>query len=224
MWYIRFICHFFVLTGYVSAYSYNSEDFFVFYKKKNIALMKPYFLYAVLLLAFKSFKNCLSGNALSGGNINCIINTILITRKSFISELWFLPCLLIAQNYAVDIAKGELFASLDSDDYIIPNALEIIWNEWNSISLNEKEQYSGIGVHCSMNSQGELIGDAYPNDHFVSNDLDISFKYHIKGEKWGVIRADIMKQFKNEEVKGHFYRNQQYGLELLKNTLKSYIY
>lgn len=109
----------------------------------------------------------------------------------------------IAQNYAVEIAKGELFAPLDSDDYIVPNALEIFWNEWNSISLNEKEQYSGIGVHC-MNSKGELIGDTYPNDRFVSNDLDISFKYNIKGEKWGVIRTDIMKQFKNEEVKGHF--------------------
>lgn len=55
-----------------------------------------------------------------------------------------------------------------------------------------------------MNSKGELIGDTSPNNRFVSNDLDISFKYNIKGEKWGVIRTDIMKQFKNEEVKGHF--------------------
>lgn len=55
-----------------------------------------------------------------------------------------------------------------------------------------------------MNSKGELIGDTYPKEKFISNDLDISFKYNIKGEKWGVIRTDIMKQFKNEEVKGHF--------------------
>lgn len=102
---------FFVLTGYVSAYSYNSEDFFAFYKKKNITLMKPYFLYAVLLLAFKGLKNCLSGNILSGENINCIINTILITRKSFISELWFLPCLLIAHCLMFFIAKRKTISS-----------------------------------------------------------------------------------------------------------------
>lgn len=109
----------------------------------------------------------------------------------------------IAQNYAVDIAKGELFVPLDSDDYIVPDALETFWNAWTNIPLNEKEQYSGIGVHC-MNSKGELIGDTYPEDRFISNDLDIYFKYNIKGEKWGTIRTDIMKEFKNQEVKGHF--------------------
>lgn len=102
---------FFVLTGYVSAYSYDSEDFFAFYKRKNITLMKPYFLYAIVLLAFKVLKNCLSGNALSGGNINCIINTILITRKSFISELWFLPCLLIAHCLMFFVAKRKTIFS-----------------------------------------------------------------------------------------------------------------
>lgn len=30
---------FFVLTGYVSVYSYDSEDFFAFYKKKNITFI-----------------------------------------------------------------------------------------------------------------------------------------------------------------------------------------
>ena len=102
---------FFVLTGYVSAYSYDSEDFFAFYKKKNITLMKPYFLYAVVLLLFKVLKNCLSGKTLSGGNINCIINTILITRKSFISELWFLPCLLIAHCLMFFVAKRKTIFS-----------------------------------------------------------------------------------------------------------------
>lgn len=58
--------------------------------------MKPYFFYGILLLTFKVFKTILVGNAISDEITNCILNTILITRKSFISELSFLPCLLIA--------------------------------------------------------------------------------------------------------------------------------
>lgn len=98
---------FFALTGYVSANSYNSADFCAFYKKKNNALMKPYFLYGALLLIFKSLKNYFLGNVISSGNINYIINTILITRKSFISELWFLPCLLVAHCLMFFVAKRK---------------------------------------------------------------------------------------------------------------------
>ena len=32
----------------------------------------------------------------------------------------------------------------------------------------------------------------------------MTFKCKIKGEKWGMIRTDIMREFKNIEVKGHF--------------------
>ncbi|OUN38712.1 hypothetical protein B5G28_08455 [Faecalibacterium sp. An77] len=109
----------------------------------------------------------------------------------------------VAQNRAVDIAKGELFVPLDSDDYIIPEALEIFWNAWVSISENERIDYSGVGVHC-MDQQGDMIGTPYPKDRMVSNDLEMHFKFRVDGEKWGVIRTDIMQKFKNVEVKGHF--------------------
>jgi len=109
----------------------------------------------------------------------------------------------VAQNRAVDVAKGELFAPLDSDDYIVPNALEILWNAWNDIPVSERKDNSGVGVHC-MDQNGNMIGTPYPAERVISNDLEMVFNYKIKGEKWGVIRTDIMQQFKNEEVKGHF--------------------
>lgn len=109
----------------------------------------------------------------------------------------------IAQNRAVDVAKGEMFVPLDSDDYIIAEALEIFWNAWLSIPENERWDYSGVGVHC-MDQNGNMIGTPYPQDRMVSNDLEMTFKCKIKGEKWGMIRTDIMREFKNIEVKGHF--------------------
>lgn len=109
----------------------------------------------------------------------------------------------VAQNRAVDIAKGELFVPLDSDDYIVPEALEIFWDAWISIPENERIDYSGVGVHC-MDQKGNMIGTPYPKDRMVSNDLEMTFKFKVNGEKWGMIRTDIMREFKNVEVKGHF--------------------
>lgn len=98
---------FFALTGYVSAYSYDGSDFCLFFKKKINALMKPYFLYAIILLFFKILKSYLSGSTANGGYVNCLANTMLITRKSYISELWFLPCLLIAHCLMFVIVKKK---------------------------------------------------------------------------------------------------------------------
>lgn len=82
----------------------------------------------------------------------------------------------------MDVAKGEMFVPLDSDDYIIAEALEIFWNAWLSIPENERWDYSGVGVHC-MDQNGNMIGTPYPQDRMVSNDLEMTFKCKIKGEK-----------------------------------------
>ena len=46
----------------------------------------------------------------------------------------------IAQNRATEIAEGELFLPLDSDDTIISTALEILWNAWMSINVEKREK------------------------------------------------------------------------------------
>lgn len=125
----------------------------------------------------------------------------------------------VAQNRAVDIAKGELFVPLDSDDYIIPEALEIFWNAWISIPENERVDYSGVGVHC-MDQKGDMIGTPYPKDRMVSNDLEMTFKFKVNGEKWGMIRTDIMREFKDVEVKGHFLSESTVWFRIAKKYQK----
>lgn len=128
----------------------------------------------------------------------------------------------IAQNKAVEIAKGLLFLPLDSDDTIVDNALEVLYEAWMSIPEQERESFSGIGVHCKDLS-GNLIGTKWPNGRIVSNDLEIVFKYHVKGEKWGPIRTDIMRKYKNAEVKGHFLSESTVWFRIAKHYKKLYI-
>ena len=51
----------------------------------------------------------------------------------------------IAQNHALDVARGELFLPLDSDDTVVDDAVETIVNEWNKIkSRLDFAEYSGL--------------------------------------------------------------------------------
>ncbi len=128
----------------------------------------------------------------------------------------------IAQNRALDLAEGELFLPLDSDDTIVPEALEIIWNAWVSIPEEQRSEFSGIGVHC-INQYGDRIGPAWPEDGMISNDLEIRFKYKITSEKWGPIRTDIMREYKNPEIKGHYFSESTVWYKIAQRYKKKYI-
>ena len=86
---------FFILTGIVSAYSYEKLKFKEFTIHKVKSLMVPYLIFAIPLLIYKLFRDYFNGNLKIDETM--ILNTVFITRKSFISGLWFLPCLLVAQ-------------------------------------------------------------------------------------------------------------------------------
>ncbi len=128
----------------------------------------------------------------------------------------------VAQNRALDVATGTMFLPLDDDDIIVPNALEILRDTWNTISENQREEYSGIGC-CCMNEKGEVIGDKYPENFLISNDLEIFFQHKIQGEKWGCIRTDIMRHFKNNEVKGHYLSENTVWFRIAQKYKKIYI-
>ena len=126
----------------------------------------------------------------------------------------------IAQNKALEIG-GELFLPLDSDDTILDNALEVMAKDWNDIPLEKRKLCSGLGYHC-QNQNGEIIGDFYPEDGMVSNDLEMHFKYKVHGEKYGPIRTDIMKLFPNPPVKGHYFSESTVWFRIADRYFKIY--
>lgn len=126
----------------------------------------------------------------------------------------------VAQNRALDAASGELFLPLDSDDVIVPNALSKLWSVWSEIKSDIG--YSGIGVHC-MDGNGKVIGDLWPKDEMDSNDLEMTFKHHVRGEKWGPIRTDVMRQCLNDEIAGHYLSESTVWFRIANNYKKRYV-
>ncbi|MDY0361366.1 MAG: glycosyltransferase family 2 protein [Desulforegulaceae bacterium] len=107
----------------------------------------------------------------------------------------------IAWNRAVKIARGELFVPADSDDAFVEDTLEFFYKKWQIYSKDEKEDLSGINVLCKDSLTENVVGDYFPFSGFLSNNLDLAYKYKVRGEKWGCIKVTALKQRVFPEVK-----------------------
>lgn len=93
---------------------------------------------------------------------------------------------------AIDIAQGEFMLTLDSDDECIPEALEILKQEYNAIPINKKSKISGVTVLCN-DQFGNLVGEPFPVSPFFSNTFKESLYYPKASEKWGFTKTEILK-------------------------------
>jgi glycosyltransferase involved in cell wall biosynthesis len=109
-----------------------------------------------------------------------------------------------AHNKVLQLAKGKFLLVLDSDDCCKDNAFEILLSNWNQIPEKNKESYIGVTGLCE-DQNGKVVGDYFPCSPFDSTSVEKYYKYNIKGEKWGMMRTDVLKQYKFPEKKSSFY-------------------
>lgn len=93
-------------------------------------------------------------------------------------------------NELVKCAQGEFILWCDSDDILMPNALEVLISTWNSISSNEKENFCGVTALCD--TKKGILGKAYPTDEYT----DISFN-----NLFNLLRSDLVIFTKSELLK-----------------------
>ena len=106
-----------------------------------------------------------------------------------------------AWNTGVDLARGQLFLSLDSDDACTPDALQVFHDAWQSIDPRRREAFTGV-CSLAMDPNGDVVGDSFPQDVFDSDSNTLRFKYHPRGDKWGFHRIDVAREFRFPEYEG----------------------
>src|SRR5690625_3745837 len=88
----------------------------------------------------------------------------------------------VAYNTATSYARGELLALLDSDDMMLPDALQALADAWYSIPEDERDGFAGVEGLCER-ADGQLHGSPFPADSMDSNYLEM-IRYHgVDGEK-----------------------------------------
>lgn len=95
-----------------------------------------------------------------------------------------------ALNKGISLAEGELFACLDSDDAIVPGALERLWKAW--ASRGDNNVVKTITCLC-MTQDGCVIGDPKIADHAVINPVDMFF--FCPAERWGCHELSALREF-----------------------------
>ena len=96
-----------------------------------------------------------------------------------------------AMNYSHPYIQGEFVLILDSDDYLIPDAVEFILKDWQKYV-----GVSSVGVlsYESGGGQGEIISDraSVPN-YYISDDIHFRVNQGVGGDRAEVVRTEIFK-------------------------------
>ena len=104
-----------------------------------------------------------------------------------------------AINNGVQLAKGELFFIVDSDDLLPHTALEVVVDHYKSIEDNNL--FAGVsGIDGYFD--GQNIGTGLPSEIIDCNSIDIRYKYHVKGDLKEVFRTSVIKEFPFPEIDG----------------------
>lgn len=102
-------------------------------------------------------------------------------------------------NEAVRQAKGELILWCDSDDWLLPHALQSIWQTWCSIPAERKDEFVGLTA-LAATERGVIVNPfSGINKNEISwNDL-VGF-HRISGDMLFCARADALKNNPFPEV------------------------
>jgi glycosyltransferase involved in cell wall biosynthesis len=99
-----------------------------------------------------------------------------------------------AHNAAVAMARGEMFMTLDSDDSLLPDALEKLARHWAAIPDSDKAAFAGVGGLC-LNEDGSVSGDEYPEPVIDADYLAMHARCKMNGERREALRTDVMRQY-----------------------------
>src|SRR5690606_33371174 len=96
-------------------------------------------------------------------------------------------------NFAHNFIFTELNMCVDSDDYLLDNAVEIILNEWGKVSSNSK--IAGM-VGLDIFKDGSIVGQKFP-DNLNFSKFSHFEKIGATGDKKFVYRTEVVKKYPN---------------------------
>lgn len=109
-----------------------------------------------------------------------------------------------AHNLSLRESRGELWLKLDSDDGCLPDALEKLKQQWDAIPQEQRQAFSGITGLC-QDQNGALVGLRFPHDPLDCSAAELEYRWKVRGEKWGFLRLDVLRQFPYpDDVPGNF--------------------
>lgn len=117
----------------------------------------------------------------------------------------------MAHNRGIELTHTELFVCVDSDDYIISNAVEVILNAWESV-----DEEDIIGLLAFRGTENGKPITVYNNTEVKSNSLKAFYdKGIISGDTMLIYNTQIMKKYRFPQFKNEKFVPEAYLYDLL---------
>ena len=107
----------------------------------------------------------------------------------------------VAHNTGVKLCDTELFVCVDSDDYLMPDAIEKTLSFWEM--NNHDDSIAGILSPRKMNTRSGMM-----NAPSISRMMDLYNKNQIVGETCLVFKTSVLKQFLFPETPGEKFMTE----------------
>lgn len=107
----------------------------------------------------------------------------------------------IAINLATDAARGEAFLTIDSDDELLPQSVNVFHDTWFAIPEEVRRTLKGVTGRCISPHTGQILGTPLPQKinggkYLITSPQDLRYKYKIKGEMCGFNLTEIMRTYR----------------------------
>lgn len=99
-----------------------------------------------------------------------------------------------AHNAAVARATTELFAIVDSDDELLPNAVEHITSTWTSATAQDRGKLAGVWTLCA-DEEGNIIGGPFPQHTMDASLQELRYKHRMNKEMLPTFVTAVLRQF-----------------------------
>lgn len=123
--------------------------------------------------------------------------------------------LIRALNHAVNIAEGEYYFRLDSDDALLNNAVETMVSKFNDIK--DKSDYVGVGF-VIVSPQGEPLKGVWPKvneEGFVDCTNLERNKYDLDADMREAYKTDIIKKYPFPVWKDEMFAPEQLQMDAM---------
>lgn len=111
-----------------------------------------------------------------------------------------------ALNLAFKYLKTDLSFIVDSDDYLLPEATQIIQTDWENY---KDKDICGISYLRGYSAE-EVIGDVCSSDYLIDNFINIRFNQHVGGDKAEVWVTKYLVEYSYPEFEGEKFFGESY--------------
>ena len=98
-----------------------------------------------------------------------------------------------AHNTGVQNSNTELFFCVDSDDYIVDSAVEIILNKWYGLSIEDQKSLAGMVGYRGI-SKDVPMGNRFP-ENVEKDSLGGFYQKGLTGDTALIFRTEIINKF-----------------------------